>query len=50
MSGSRPLYMGHMSLLGSRVSVGVWLNVSPLLHIQDRADVQGLLILLYDPP
>jgi hypothetical protein len=50
MKGLRLLYMVHMSSLVLQGSVGVWLNVSSLLNVVDKADVQGLLILLYDPP
>jgi hypothetical protein len=35
MKGSRLLYMVHMLSLVSQGSVGVWLNVSPILHIHD---------------
>jgi hypothetical protein len=50
MKGSRLPYMEHILSLALPVSVGVWLNVSLPLTLQDQADIQGLLILLFDPP
>jgi len=43
MSGSRPRYMGLMSLSVSRGSVGVWLNVSSLLICMTRLTCRGSL-------